>query len=388
MTYATPDYQFFIRNLRTLAVVDEIAPQDIRAAKWTRAHRGGGSWDVSLPRNSRYTPALLVPHQVLHVVRNGVTEFAGVLERRKIDRLAKTWTIGGPDLTAFWLAQRIVGATATDDRNGVGETVLKAYIENHLGASAAAARRMTASLTGLTFTIVADTARGSNVYGAANRKNLLTLTQELCEAANLMQEITMDSGYGGYSYDVTTPPDHTLSYSGAVPFSVDWNNVEALEYIEDYTQYRNHHYVAGDGVGAVRNVTEVADAASVTADMRREAVIDARYATTANQRTSVGDLEVLKRARQLVTVKAKPFRAGANSVYRTDYDLGWTVTFAESGLRDDSIDVPIVAITVNIGANGNSPVEDIQFELGERMADSTVRRLLDAVSAMQASSLV
>jgi len=383
VTYQTPEYQFFIRNLRTLAYVDEINPADVEAASWKRMFRGGGAWVMTLPLDDRYTATLLATHQLIHVVRNGATEFIGVIMLRKVNALGKKWVIGGPDLTSYWLSQRIVGETTADDVDGIGETVAKAYVEAYLGPSAAAARRGTAYLSGKTFTVAADDARGSYVYSPANRMGLLAVTQSVCEAAELCQEVTMTAD--GYEYDVTEIADHT-SAAGEIPFSVAWDNVEGLEFSEDYTNHRNYHFVAGDGSGGARNVTEVEDTASISAgDMRWEQVIDAPFATTVDQRATVGGLEILRRRRSIVTVKAKPFRASQNSVYREDFNVGWKVTFAEPRLRAEAIDLPIAAVSVAISHSGQNPVEDVSFDLGVANPDSIMRRYQEAIAAMQAS---
>lgn len=383
--YATPDYQFFIKNAYTTAFVDEIAPQDIVSVKWTRTWRGGGSWSMTLPLNSRYTSAFTAHHQLIHIVRNGLSEFVGVIMKRGVDPLGKNWTIGGPDLTGFWLSQRVVGETISDARSGVGETVIKSYVNAYLGSTAAVARQGTTYLTGKTFAVTADSARGSSVYGNANRQDLLALTQSLCEAALLTQEVNLVSA--GYSYDVGVIVDHTSDVIGAVPFSADWDNVEAMTFNEDYTQYRNHHYVAGDGSGSLRNVTEIA-ASGLTTDFRFESVIDVPWASSVNLRTTIGNAEVLKRARQLVGVTAKPFRFGQNSVYRTDFDVGWNISFAEAQLRAGSIDMPIAAVTVSVTSSGSQPVEDITFDLGQPNPDSVLRKYQETLDMIKNAAAV
>lgn len=379
---AIPNYQFLLRNPSSLAVTFEIRPQDVQVAEWTRDQYGLGSWSMTLPRNDTYRPAALAKHSLLEVMRDGVLEFVGALELRQVDELAKFWTIGGPQLTGWMLGMRVVGETTPDNRSGPAETILKGYVTAYLGAGAAAPRQLATYLTTATFAVETDQGRGGTVSVAANRKYLSQLTQEACLAGGVVQEIAVRGDRTGYDYRVTLPTNATVS-AGGRPFSVSWDNVAQFQFVEDYRQHKNHLYVAGNGSGAGRAVTEVQDAGSVTADWRREAVVDASYATTADARSTVGAYEQALRRMALVGVKASPLYGGGPAVYHADWDVAWDVTFAQGELREASVDVRIAAATVRLTG---SEIETIGFTLGLRRHDSDVRRLADAITRLQQSS--
>lgn len=376
------DYEFLLRDPLTLEYVDELHPDDLAAVKWTRRDIGGGKWSATLPRvttRRNYGPSVLAPHRILEVRRDGEQEFVGVLESRQIDPLGRIWTIGGPDLAGFWLPMRTVGATTPEARSGAAETVAKAYIEAHIGPSAAVARRPPGPAT---WTVEADGGAGGAVTISAQRRSLLQVAQEAVLAGDLTHEVVLLPDFSGYQYQVRRPVDGTVGGSGAAPFSVDWNNVEELVYLEDFREYRNMLYVAGDGTGAARNVTEV-EGADVGTHFRREGTLDARYATSAALRTAAGELDLAMRSQLLVRVSATPFRGSANAVYREDWDIGWNITFGESELREEPIDIRVVAATVELT---RAVGERITFELGEYQPTSTLRRLGDALRRLQVAA--
>ncbi|MCC6238100.1 MAG: hypothetical protein IT299_11090 [Dehalococcoidia bacterium] len=378
---AIPNYQFLLRNPSSLAVTFEVRPQDVQTAEWTRDQFGFGSWSMTLPRNDTYRPEALAKHSLLEVMRDGRLEFVGALELRQVDELARFWTVGGPQLTAWMLGMRVVGETTPDNRSGAAETVLKGYVTAYLGSSAAAPRQLATYLTTATFVVEADQGRGTTVSVAANRKYLSQLSQEVCIAGNVVQEIAVRADRAGYDYKVTVPTNATVS-AGARPFSVSWDNVAQFQFVEDYRQHKNFLYIAGNGSGAARAVSEVSDAGSITADWRREVVIDAAYATTADARTTVGTYEQALRRMALVGVKASPLYGGGPAVYHQDWDVGWDVTLAQGELREASVDVRIAAATVRLAAN---EIETVGFTLGLRRQDSELRRLADAVIRLQQS---
>ena len=381
MPFTPAEFEFYVRNPRTLAFVGELRPQDV-AARWTRRDVAGGSFEVTIPRDL-VSLSLLDAHNLIEIRRDGAQEFVGVLERREIDRLGKQWKLSGPDTLGWWLEQRRVGATAADDRAGGAEDVLVAYLNAYLGNAAAAAQRAQNALSGTTWSVQASSGRGAAVNIASGRRTLAAVVEEICREGDLVPSLVLLDDLSGYELRVAAPTDAT-SASGAVPFAVDWDNVEELIYAEDYRTFWNYLYVFGEGAGDSRPYSEVADVDSVATHFRREGAIDARYATTADQRQAVGDLEIVRRQQALVTVRAKPFRAAGSARYREDWDVGWDVTFGESELRSEPVDIRVVSATIALTRERG---EDITFELGQHRAGSQLRRLEDAVRQLRVASL-
>lgn len=377
-----PEYEFYVRDPRSLAFIGEIRAQDLITAKWTRRDVAAGSFEFKLPRE-QVALATIAPHNLIEVRRDGVSEFVGVLENRSIDPLGRVWTLSGPDLLGFWLSSRVVGPTAADTRTGGAEDVLLAYVDAYLGTGAPPAQRLVTYLSGKLFTVTASSGRGTVTNQSPLRKTLMQVATDVCLDGDVLPAMTIADDLSGYIFAVNAPTDATVS-TGAVPFSVDWANVESLEFGEAYAEYRNHLYVYGDGSGATRPMQEVEDSDSVTTHFRREVALDARFATSAAQLTAYGNLELFRRNQAIISVKAKPFIRGQSARYRQDFDMGWDVTFAEAVLRDGSVDTRVVAVTVQFTRERG---EDITFELGVFRADSQLRRLEETVRALRVASL-
>ena len=82
---------------------------------------------------------------------------------------------------------------------------------------AVAPRQLATYLTTAAFDVEADQGRGTTVSVAANRKYLSQLSQELCIAGNVVQEIAARADRTGYDYRVALPTNATVS-AGARPF--------------------------------------------------------------------------------------------------------------------------------------------------------------------------
>lgn len=392
MTFTAADYQFLLYNPLVasggaLKVFSELNPVDV-IATWKRSDVNGGSFEITLPFNEsgsgrRYTRTDLVLHSFLEIRRNNVQEFVGVIESVEFIGDQRQWIISGPDLTSYYLGMRIVGATAAYVPNAPAETVIKNRVENLLGPSAAAAQRIYTNLAAIPFTVVADQARGGTVTVPGQRQSLQQMSALWCKDGDVLPAITLAADYTALTFDATLPTDKTIA-TGSVPFSVDWDNVESIRMKESTLEYKNDLYVNGDGSGDTRNQTEVSDAGMVGVHGRREGVVDARYATTAPQRTDVGTYELALRKQQLVAVQAVPLRTSASAQYRTDWDVGYTVTFSEPNLRADSVDIRIVGATVSLTRQDG---EKALFELGQQNQDSTLRRMGEALRRLQVAAV-
>lgn len=377
MTHA---YEFHIHDARTLAELGEIHPRVV-TGQWTRSAFKSGSFRILVPR-TEVDLTLLAPHNLVEVIREGAIEFTGVVEKREIDPLGKMWTLSGPDLKGWWLKHRIVGAADADDRTGIAEDVMTAYVNAHLVTPSDSARRAQNYLIGKTFTADASGGRGGTVTIRGRRKSLIAVVEEIALLGDLLPQVEIFDDYSGYHFFVGQPFDATQS-SGGVPFGVDWDNVESLKYVEDYSEYKNHLWIMGEGTGDARNFTEVSDATSIISHFRREAIVDARDATTEALRLDYGMVEHHRRDRALVSVQAVPLREAAGNVYREDWDVGWYVTFLERELRSEPIDVQVVAATVELT---RAQSERISFELGQQRATSQMRRLEEAIRELRVAS--
>lgn len=379
---ATPEYEFLLRDPRSFAFRDELPPQHV-LGRWTRQEIDAGSFQLTIARE-HVTAADVAPPALLEIRRGGVRELVGMIERRHLDALGRTWTLAGRDLKGFWLSKRIVGATAASAKSGAAETVLKAYVDEQIGPGASDAdRRAGGELNpGKTWTVEQDNGIGATVSWRALRGNLLRdVLAPICRLGGVIHDVVLTGAdpLTGYEYIVRRPTDATVG-SGGTPFSVSWDTVARLVYSEDYQRTANYLYVLGDGAGGSRNVTEVSDADAIAARFRAEGAYDARYATTAAQRTDLGTMELARQQQGAVSVEARPFRSGEN-VYREDWDVGWDVTIdvPEIGVQ---VDRRIVAATVTLGVEG----EEIGFALGQYGLESALRRLSEELRQLRVAA--
>lgn len=374
----TPDYEFRLYDPRDLSSRGELHPLHV-TANWTRRDVVPGQFQIVIPRD-RVTIDQLAPQTIVEILRDGEPEFWGVLERRQIDPLAKNWQLSGPDLLGFWTSARVVGKSAPENRTGLAETVMLDYVAAHLGSGAGAGRTVSGALSGKTFTVPASSGRGGTIIEAHTRKFLRAVIESCARKGDLLPSIVINSA--GYAFRVDSPVDATQS-GGAVPFGVDFDNVEALVFVEDFSEFKNSLAVLGDGAAAARNLTEVGDSGSIAAHFLREGLYDARQATTSDQRTSIANLELARRTQARVKVSARPLRAASSARYRLDWDVGWDVTLAESELLATALDIRVVSATVALSrARG----EEVTFELGQYRPNDQMRRIEEALGLLRTAS--
>lgn len=387
MPYTTPAYEFLVRNPRSLAVVGELRPQDI-AITWTRRSIEPGSFQLTIAREFADLDVIAL-HNLIEVRRDALngsgpqTEFVGIIESRDMDEFGRMWTLDGVDLLGFWLTKRLVAVTAAAAKSGPAETVLKQYVAENIGASAATARQARGELSaGVAWDVEADQARGDEVHFRALRANLLTeVLVPICRMGDLLQSLVLKVDYTGYEYRVARPVDRTAS-AGSAPFSLGWDNVEELGYREDYRPSANAFYVLGDGTGDTRNVTEVLKNDSVASHFRREGALDARFAVTVDQRTDIGTMEGTRQEEAARVVRGKPFRVSENARYRLDWDVGADVTVALPQI-EVTVDRRIVSATVAL-VRGTG--EEIAFELGASRGESVLQRMVEKLRQLNAAA--
>ena len=340
------DYELLLRNPRTLALIAPLAKYV--GATWTRRTLEAGSFKAVLHKDQLDSASDIDRNNIFEVHRDGAFEFAGVIRKRNYNAIDQEWTIAGRDLKGFWLSGREIdpGVSEFDTQAGViAETAMHHYVTDHLTNPSDGDRKVSSELTGLTFDVGFDAAKGSSVDFNVRWENLLKVLVEIGERGNVWHDVAMISG--GYEYQVYDPTDATEG-TGTTPviFSVGWDNVGESVYEEDYLRVANAVYVLADGSGASRTVREVEDAASITADFRREAHLDARQADTNAKRDEQGNLMIARTLADARTARMAPLTV-ADEQYRTDWDLGYDVTLAFTDISQ-TLDKRIDQITVTL----------------------------------------
>ena len=162
----------------------------------------------------------------------------------------------------------------------------------------------------------------------ARGEELRVVLTELAHKGDLLHDVVLKPHYTGYEYQVSQPVDATEG-SGATPvvFGVGHNNVGEMVYVEHYPRIANAIYVLGQGQAAARTVREVKDAASITADFRREKALDGRASDTNAKLDMAGSVAISQSLLDALTARMNPLTVGP-TLYRHQRDLGYDVTVA------------------------------------------------------------
>jgi hypothetical protein len=203
--------------------------------------------------------------------------------------------VGGPDALDL-LSTRIIDAysdTAGADKVGTADDVMKEYVRENLGASAASGR----DITGDGFSVQADLSDGPAVQWAAARHNLLRVCRDLGEAAyQLSTPIYFDivhptpSTFEFRTYVNQRGMDRTTGQPNAVTLSPEDETLANPVLVQDWTGEQTYIYALGQSTGGTRAVEEVSDNTrlNVAKFNRREGIADGRDYGTAAELQDLG----------------------------------------------------------------------------------------------------
>lgn len=211
------------------------------------------------------------------------------------------------------------GAVA-DVRSGIGETIIKQYVNLNAGPGTIAARQT------LGLVIETDTARGASVIGTARMINLLQLIQPLAQAAGLGFRVLFSGD--NLQFQIFVPVDR----SSTAKFGVDLGNLISYERTREAAQ--TNCAIAGDsGTGTARVYREINDTSSQTLwSNRTEAFVDQSGTTNTTQLDQAATSEVVTNGPvnglAMKTVDTPLLR------FNVDYALGDTVSIPDAGITD------------------------------------------------------
>lgn len=269
-------------------------------------------------------------------------------------------TLAGPD-AMYLLEGRLVAydpTTALADKTGACDDLMKEYVDENLGASAAADRDITA----YGFSIENDASAGPTVAQEAGWKPLLQTLQELHassmikaseSASNLPTYFTMAYPTPG-TFQFRThvnQPGRDRGLSSANPFIMSVER-DMLRNPHVKESWRNEHtvvYAGGPGQGIDRVITTVQDdgrlAQSVFA--RREVFRNANMYTDNTARGVFAEAE-LHEGRPVVHFGAEIVE-GPNNRFGLDWNFGYKVVAEYEGNAFDCI---ITELTGSVDGDG------------------------------------
>lgn len=317
---------------------------DYQELTYIQRMNGVGSWRITVPQGGNGATHLTW-RSGIEIVRDGMTLLSGPVgvRQRLKDGRRNRLEIGGPD-DLQWIADRVVlpvpsgppySASAHDDRSGIAETVMKAYVDYHAGSNANAQRRV----SGLT--IQADAASGASVSARGRFSNLLEVLAGIALVGGDLGFRVVQVG-GGIQFQVYVPADKTAT----VVFSFDLGTLLEIDYSEE-APLANYVIVAGQGEGTARNFSESGESTSIVRYGRKELFKDRRDLVTADLPQAVQ--EELDAGASRESIRFRPGES-IGIAYVDDYVLGDKVTVMIDGeAHQDSIREVEITLTPEDG---------------------------------------
>lgn len=161
-----------------------------------------------------------------------------------------------------------------------------------------------------------DQARGGNFDFSTRYKNLSDEMDALGRSASLGYKIYLDPVAKKFNFEVIEGEDRTTGLN-PVTFSLDFDNIKNLLYIDSLIDTATNATVAGQGDGAARTIVEVG---SVAAQFERSVIfVDARDINSTDDLTARGN-EKLAKQKPIQSFDCSIF--DQSFLYQIDYDLG------------------------------------------------------------------
>lgn len=157
------------------------------------------------------------------------------------------------------------------DKNGAGETVIKAYADENIGPNALTSNgRLLIDGAMPSFSIATDNGGGDNWDGAAAFDNLLDACQKVARSTNVDFKVNV-TGPGTWEFDAKARPwgvdrstdglDRSTGLNGAgntpVVFSTENNTLAEVSYSKSRTEEENTIFILGKGRGSDRDIALV-----------------------------------------------------------------------------------------------------------------------------------
>jgi hypothetical protein len=294
-----------------------------------------GSWSMDIAVDHPQS-RLLVPGAWLTFMAGNFEVCSGQLRGLKV-----TWSnseTGAGTLNAYGptaevvigdrLIYQVPGSAATsqaafayDTRTGVGETIIKQWVDLNAGPSALATR----SISGLK--IEPDLGRGATITGSPRMDNLLTFIQPLAESAGLGFRVAFGTD-DTMEFQMFIPYDR----SGTAKFGRELGNLTSLEYVQEAPK-SSDVVVGGSGLTTARIFRETIDSPSIkTWGARSETFFDLNNSADPVELDQAGTQEMVQNGPVVgLTIKT------IDTPYLTfgiDYNLGDVVSVPEYGITD------------------------------------------------------
>lgn len=368
-----------VRNA-SLQRIGQLLPADLVGFTAVLKFNAVGTWKVVLPVGHAMAEELKKPGAGIIVSTDQGVIFSGwtaaVITNQSLENPAGIYEISGFDDSSL-LVERLAyptpatadvtaQTTATDDRTGAAETVMKAYVDANIGASAPAARRV----AGLT--VEASAGLGATVTGSARFQSLQELLSGLADVSGL--GYTIEQSGTGLQFQVYQPTDR----SSYVRLDLDNGRLTRSDYTFAAPKL-TRSIVGGDGTGSSRAFVERTSTDSLAAETawgRRIEVFNNSNGTgTALQQA--GDEALATDGKTQVTVNISP-SDDQTMLFGIDWNLGDKVSVVVGDTQLSSIVTEVGLLIssdgVRLGATvGEARALDYESQLLARQADQAAR---------------
>jgi len=293
------DLLVYDTNRQLIGVVEEY-----EYLRWTRRYHKSGGYEL----RAMATPNTLNLLKIGHFIGKSDDEEIGLIEFAEITMDEReVIEISGKFATGF-LARRIV--LETEVLNGdLGAALGQLLGNNILGTAPIAARR-------ISYLSYQTAVLGVNVDNQVSYRNLLSVVEGLCEAADVGIRTIFNNG----SFVIT--PYIGIDVTGV--FSREFENIINQTFTFSIRDFATFALVGGEGEGAARTFVQVGGGWN---EWRFEVFVDARDLQSENFPTGYEDAlryRGMARLAELALVEAfdATINQFGNLQYKIDYDIG------------------------------------------------------------------
>lgn len=313
---AAPSVRVIDTDFNLLGEID-----NYESLQFTRRFYRPGEFEMHIHLGKRHTEQL---QQDRVICINNQPNKAGIIRYREIaedDKGIETLIIRGPTLGAV-LDQRVTLADSYDRVRGSAETVMKHYVNNHMGngiyATGIHSKRQIPF-----FAIAEDQLRGKETPWQTRFEQLDRVMQEIAKWCDIGWQVSLDFANKKWLFDVLTGRDLTTNQRERPPviFSHEYDNIQSQDYVDSRLQYKNIGYAGGQGEDEDRLIQMVGEAAGFD---RREVFLDCSSAEDAVELSELGERSLAEQKR-IQTFNGLILNTGSFR-FEEDWDLGDIVT--------------------------------------------------------------
>ncbi|MFL0197009.1 siphovirus ReqiPepy6 Gp37-like family protein [Clostridium sp. WILCCON 0269] len=210
-----------------------------------------------------------------------------------------------------------VNGNGYDSQTGSIETILKAFVNNHVVNPTDIARKIPQ------VTIAQDQQRGNQDKWRSRFEVLSDKLDEIGEYATIGWDVTLDITNNTWVFDVIVGRNLTVNQDTLPPviFSVDFNSINSRHYISSSLNAKNVGYAGGKGDDVDRLIQQIGEVEGLA---RIETFLDCSQAEDVTELTTQGQ-QKLDELQKVESLEVGIIPEGS-FVYGQDYDLGDFIT--------------------------------------------------------------